>query len=116
MQKRIAFKSICIFEDERFSNFFPLSLDRPVFEIDIGSSNIRKRIIDESGAEKVSLLCRPYLAGTLLKLLDDTIEGIEFHVRHVAGLMRMSFEEIFTMFKAIFIKNLKISTRRARGH
>jgi len=43
-------------------------------------------------------------------------EGIEFHVRHVAGLMRMSFEEIFTMFKAIFIKNLKISTRRARGH
>jgi len=80
MQKRIAFKSICIFEDERFPNFFPLSLDRPVFEIDIGSSSIRKRIIDESGAERVSLLCRPYLARTLQKALKGAGEGVEFLV------------------------------------
>lgn len=32
---------------------------------------------------------------------------INFHIRHVQGLLRTSFEEVFNVFKANFLKNLR---------
>lgn len=57
--------SLCIFEDERFPNFFPLSLDKPVFDLRIGTQMVLGRIIDEITPANLSLLCRPYLAGVV---------------------------------------------------
>ncbi|MEE9268819.1 MAG: putative sugar nucleotidyl transferase [Candidatus Krumholzibacteria bacterium] len=51
-----------IFEDKKFSNFFPLSLSQPVFELRIGGRNFRERLQVEAGAEKCGVLCRDYLA------------------------------------------------------
>jgi UDP-N-acetylglucosamine diphosphorylase/glucosamine-1-phosphate N-acetyltransferase len=58
----VASKAICIFEDKKFSNFFPLSISQPVFELRIGFNNFRRRLQDELEADKVGVLCREYLA------------------------------------------------------
>ncbi|UCG51390.1 MAG: hypothetical protein JSW58_14570 [Candidatus Latescibacterota bacterium] len=63
---------VCIFEDKKFSNFFPLSLSQPVFELRIGFQNFRIRLQEETTAEKVGVLCRDYLA-PLMKLRDSTL-------------------------------------------
>jgi UDP-N-acetylglucosamine diphosphorylase/glucosamine-1-phosphate N-acetyltransferase len=56
---------LCVFEDERYRNFFPLSLARPVFNLAIGTQSLRGRLVDELSPEALALLCRPYLAGVL---------------------------------------------------
>lgn len=56
---------LCIFEDERYPNFFPLSLNRPVFDLSIGTQSLRTRIVDELNPKSLVLLCRPYLAAVL---------------------------------------------------
>ena len=56
---------LCIFEDERYPNFLPLVLDRPVFELSIGTQSLRGRLVDELNPETVALWCRPYLADAL---------------------------------------------------
>jgi UDP-N-acetylglucosamine diphosphorylase/glucosamine-1-phosphate N-acetyltransferase len=56
---------LCVFEDERFSTFFPLSLGRPVFDISIGTQSFRARLVDELNPESLALICRPYLADVL---------------------------------------------------
>jgi UDP-N-acetylglucosamine diphosphorylase/glucosamine-1-phosphate N-acetyltransferase len=53
---------VCIFEDKKFSNFFPLSLSRPVFELRIGFQNLRLRMLDELTPPSHGILCRDYLA------------------------------------------------------
>lgn len=53
---------VCIFEDKKFSNFFPLSLSRPVFELRIGFQNLRLRLLDELAPSSHAVLCREYLA------------------------------------------------------
>ncbi|HEY5132826.1 MAG TPA: putative sugar nucleotidyl transferase [Candidatus Krumholzibacteriaceae bacterium] len=58
---------LCIFEDERYSNFFPLSLGRPVFDLSIGTQSLRARLGDEVSAESLVLLCRPYLAPVVIE-------------------------------------------------
>ncbi len=64
---------LCIFEDERFSGFFPLSLGRPVFDISIGTQSLRGRLVDELNPESLVLLCRPYLAAVLAE--EESREG-----------------------------------------
>jgi hypothetical protein len=55
-------KFVCIFEDKKFSNFFPLSLSQAVFDLRIGASSLRMRLQLEVAAERVGVLCRDYLA------------------------------------------------------
>jgi UDP-N-acetylglucosamine diphosphorylase/glucosamine-1-phosphate N-acetyltransferase len=54
--------SVCIFEDKKFSNFFPLSLSQPVFDLRIGAGTLRSRMQDEFSDVSQSVLCRDYLA------------------------------------------------------
>jgi UDP-N-acetylglucosamine diphosphorylase/glucosamine-1-phosphate N-acetyltransferase len=56
---------LCIFEDERYPNFFPLSLNRPAFDLSIGTQSLRARLVDELNPAILMLLCRPYLAAVL---------------------------------------------------
>lgn len=53
---------VCIFEDKKFSNFFPLSLSQPVFELRIGFHNLRRRLQEEFVETAFGVLCRDYLA------------------------------------------------------
>jgi len=62
-------KFACIFEDKKFSNFFPLSLSQPVFELRIGFQNLRVRLLREIDSDKNGVLCRDYL-GPIMKLRD----------------------------------------------
>ena len=61
-------RTICIFEDARFVDLFPLSLAQPVFDLRIGTGTLRARW--EPGFERVSLLCRDYLADTAAHVLS----------------------------------------------
>jgi hypothetical protein len=54
--------SICIFEDKKHSNFLPLSLSRPVFDLRIGCGTLRSRLLDGLPAGVRSFICREYLA------------------------------------------------------
>lgn len=58
-------KILCVFEDGRYPNFFPLTLNRPVFDLFIGTQTLKERIMAELNPEKLVLLCRPYLAPVL---------------------------------------------------
>jgi UDP-N-acetylglucosamine diphosphorylase/glucosamine-1-phosphate N-acetyltransferase len=53
---------ICIFEDKKHSNFLPLSLSRPVFDLRIGTGTLRSRLADGLPAAPLLLICREYLA------------------------------------------------------
>jgi UDP-N-acetylglucosamine diphosphorylase/glucosamine-1-phosphate N-acetyltransferase len=59
-------KLACVFEDKKFSNFFPLTLSRPVFELRIGFQNLRLRLVQEAEAESVCVLCRDYLVPSMM--------------------------------------------------
>ncbi len=63
---------VCIFEDKKFSNFLPLSLSQPVFDLRIGFNNLRTRLQDDIGSEKLGVLCRDYLA-SVVEARDGTI-------------------------------------------
>jgi len=53
----------CIFEDKKHSNFLPLSLARPVFDLRIGCGTLRSRLLDGLSASEPALICREYLTG-----------------------------------------------------
>jgi len=58
-------KALCIFEDDRFPNFFPLTLNKPVFDLLIGTQTLVERIRADVKHESAYMLCRPYLADTI---------------------------------------------------
>lgn len=53
---------ICIFEDGKFANFFPLSLTQPVFGLRVGTGTLRERWLSDGVSGQSSLVCRDYLA------------------------------------------------------
>lgn len=57
--------NVCIFEDKKFSNFFPLSLSRPVFDLRMGMSFLRARLQEAIGQASFDVICRQYLEETV---------------------------------------------------
>ncbi len=55
-------RTILIFEDDHFVDFFPLSLAQPVFDLRIGAGTLRTRWVDADPSARVALICRDYLA------------------------------------------------------
>jgi len=62
---------ICIFEDEKYSNFYPLSYTRPVYELVCGINTLREKIIRDIPGVIFSLHCRQYLEATLKHQYPD---------------------------------------------
>jgi len=62
---------ICIFEDKKYSDFYPLSYTRPVYELVCGINTLREKIIRVSSGASVSLHCRKYLEETLKRQYPD---------------------------------------------
>jgi len=54
-------RNVCIFEDKKFSNFFPLSLSQPVFDLRTGLSFLRHRLQEEFAGVAFEAICRDYL-------------------------------------------------------
>jgi len=54
-------QNVCIFEDKKFSNFFPLSLSQPVFDLRIGFDFLRHRLQQEFAGVAFEAICREYL-------------------------------------------------------
>jgi UDP-N-acetylglucosamine diphosphorylase/glucosamine-1-phosphate N-acetyltransferase len=69
--------TVCIFEDKKFSNFFPLSLSQPVFDLRIGFHTLRSRMHDEFAGVELHTLCREYLADiTRIKTPDVRVNEL----------------------------------------
>ena len=58
-------KKLFIFEDDKFSNFYPLTYNRPVYELLSGILKVKDKLIQLYPGAEVSLLCRDYLAEVL---------------------------------------------------
>ena len=76
-------EALCIFEDDRYLNFFPLALNKPVFGLMIGTHPLWDRIYGEVGFERLSLICRPYLADVLKETLETKYPDREIVINAV---------------------------------
>ncbi|MFO7915807.1 MAG: putative sugar nucleotidyl transferase [Candidatus Krumholzibacteriales bacterium] len=85
MAKESDIHSVCIFEDHKFPNLFPLSLNKPVFEIFLGTDTLRNRIIKDINPERVSLHCRPYMAEDLEKQVITEKNEFDILINEVRG-------------------------------
>jgi UDP-N-acetylglucosamine diphosphorylase/glucosamine-1-phosphate N-acetyltransferase len=54
-------KRLYIFEDDKFDQFFPLTYNRPVYELICGIDRIKHKIASFFPEAEVNLLCRDYL-------------------------------------------------------
>lgn len=53
--------SICIFEDNQFTQLYPMTLTRPVFDLRCGIFSLKEKIIRCFPQNSINLLCRGYL-------------------------------------------------------
>jgi len=56
---------LCIFEDDTFSNFYPLTYLRPTFQLRCGIFTLMERIVRAFNPENITLICRKNLNPTL---------------------------------------------------
>ena len=89
---------ICIFEDEKYSNFYPLTYSRPVYELVCGINTLREKIVREFPGYRFSLHCRKYLEETLKirypdldvnKINDDSCLFINGRIISLGKLLEM---------------------------
>ncbi len=64
---------VCVFEDKKFSNFFPLSLSLPVFELRIGFHSLRMRLEQEIDARRARARCAGNTSRRSLTLRDPDL-------------------------------------------
>ena len=62
---------ICIFEDTKYINFYPLTYSRPVYELVCGIKSLRQKITRQFPGEKILLHCRKYLEESVKLQLPD---------------------------------------------
>jgi len=77
--------SLCIFEDVKYPDLFPLSLNKAVFELFLGTDSLRSRIIKELNPERVYLHCRPYLATVLNERLSLEKPDYDVKINEISG-------------------------------
>lgn len=64
--------NLCIFEDDAYENFLPLTYTRPVYDLRCGMVTLRERITRHYQPEtKLTLLCREYLTATQKQALQN---------------------------------------------
>ena len=58
-------KKLFIFEDDKYANFYPLTYNRPVYELLCGILRLKDKIVQLYPETEVILLCRDYIAEVL---------------------------------------------------
>ncbi|MFQ5641621.1 MAG: GlmU family protein [bacterium] len=111
--------AICIFEDKSFSQLYPLSLTRPVFELRCGMSRLKDKMRRRFPKSTLYLSCRDYLAETVrqenpgvkVNELDSEsclfLNGRTLLDKNLTEIVQNSEERIYTAGKnvvAIFLK------------
>jgi len=90
-------KNVIIFEDSAASNFNPLALTRPVFELICGMASLRDNIVNRfySDAE-VGFICRDYLKAVFQQKVDakiNDLDGLESAL-FINGKVLATFSEL----------------------
>jgi len=70
-------KKLYIFEDDKFDQFFPLTYNRPVYELICGISRIKDKIASFFPEAEITLLCRDYLEKVLQIKTNQKINDFE---------------------------------------
>ncbi len=72
-------KKLFIFEDDKYDQFFPLTYNRPVYELLCGMTKIKQKIISSFPDAQVTLLCRDYLENVLREKTSQNVN--EFGIK-----------------------------------
>jgi UDP-N-acetylglucosamine diphosphorylase/glucosamine-1-phosphate N-acetyltransferase len=64
---------LCIFEDDGYANFLPLTWFRPVYDLRCGINTLREKITRAFPEMETVLVCREYLAETLQEANPDVL-------------------------------------------
>ena len=59
--------NICIYEDDQYNNFYPLSLSRPAYDLKCGIFTLREKIIRYFPNTNVHYICRQHLTVSVQK-------------------------------------------------
>lgn len=70
-------KKLYIFEDDKFDQFFPLTYNRPVYELICGISRIKDKIAWFFPEAEITLLCRDYLETVLQIKTNQKVNDFE---------------------------------------
>ncbi len=70
-------KKLFIFEDDKFGNFYPLTYNRPVYQLLSGLNLIRDKITSFYPESEVALLCRDYLKDVLTSSSNLKVNSIK---------------------------------------
>ena len=72
---------LCVFEDKKTSNFFPLAYSRPVYDLICGYTSLKSKIFKLFPTAKHSLHCRSYLENITIRnnpgILVNSVENSE---------------------------------------
>jgi UDP-N-acetylglucosamine diphosphorylase/glucosamine-1-phosphate N-acetyltransferase len=69
-------RKLFIFEDDKYEQFFPLTYNRPVYELLCGIKNIREKISSLFPDAEVVLLCRDYLEKVLAERTKQKVNQL----------------------------------------
>jgi len=61
---------LCIFEDKKVENFYPLTLTRPIYRLRCGITTLEEKISSISSQEEIYLICRKYLSGVTSQKIE----------------------------------------------
>ncbi|MBD3167954.1 MAG: hypothetical protein GF307_00630 [candidate division Zixibacteria bacterium] len=78
-------KTILVFEDSAYVNFFPITLSRPVCHLLAGTKTSLQRVRAHFPDCDVKIVCRPYLRVLFDGLSDESIKGLEGDIVLVNG-------------------------------
>lgn len=94
---------VCIFEDKRFANFYPLSLSQPVFDLRVGAGTLRSRLTEACSSMPCTVICRDYLAEiTRIKTPDVAVnEPIDGNTLFINGRLLAMGEELRELLDAL---------------
>ena len=70
-------KKLFIFEDDKYDRFFPLTYNRPVYELLYGITRIKEKIRHLFPGAEVVLLCRDYLERVLATRTGQKVNQFE---------------------------------------
>ncbi len=90
--------NLCLFEDEHYAQFYPLSLTRPVFDLRCGMTSLREKITRQFPGAQLFLVCREYLA--------DYVRETNYRVNQMPGELSWFVNGRF-LFSAALPQNLK---------
>ena len=70
-------KSLCVFEDDSYQNFLPLTYNRPVYELRCGIFSFLERIVLQYPDTEINLFCREYLKNLIAESYSHSVNKIK---------------------------------------